>query len=77
MAFSQDVKDAAYRRAGGKCECGMSACGHRGRCNKPLGNNWHAHHKTSSAAGGPDTLSNCIAMCVPCHERTRTYGTRL
>lgn len=74
MAFSQSVKDSAYQRAGGKCECTMSGCGHGTRCNKSLGSNWHAHHKTAQASGGADTLSNCLAMCIPCHENTRTYG---
>jgi hypothetical protein len=37
MAFSQETKNAAFRRAGGRCECQMQHCGHRGRCNKPLG----------------------------------------
>ena len=41
MAFSEETKAAAYRRAGGKCECAMKHCGHSGRCNKPLGSNWH------------------------------------
>jgi hypothetical protein len=77
MAFSQTVKDEAYRRAGGKCECTMSVCKtHSGRCNKALGSNWHAHHIHSQAADGPDTLSNCLAMCIACHENTPTYGGR-
>jgi 5-methylcytosine-specific restriction endonuclease McrA len=73
MAFPKSVTDAAYRRAGGKCECTRSSCGHTGRCNKTL-NKWHAHHITSVAAGGADTLSNCEALCVDCHENTRSYG---
>ena len=39
MAFSQATKDAAYRRAGGKCECTMTTCSkHRSgsRCNADL-----------------------------------------
>ncbi len=74
MAFSEETKAAAYRRAGGKCECAMKHCRHSGRCNKPLGSNWHAHHAHSIAAGGNDSLSNCVAMCVACHQRTHTYG---
>ncbi|MGO8953044.1 MAG: HNH endonuclease [Rhodomicrobium sp.] len=54
----------------------MSVCNHRsGRCYAPLTKgNTHFHHRHSDAAGGPDTLSNCVAMCIPCHKRTRTYG---
>jgi len=77
MAFSQATKDAAYRRAGGKCECTMTTCSkHRSgsRCNADLSRGWHAHHRHSQAAGGDDSLGNCLAMCVACHENTRTYG---
>jgi hypothetical protein len=75
MAFSQTTKDAAYARAGGKCECTMTGCSHhRGRCNAALRGGWHAHHKTSVASGGGDGLGNCLAMCVTCHRNTGTYG---
>jgi hypothetical protein len=49
MAFSQATKNAAFRRAGGTCECQMRHCGHSGRCNKPLGSNWEAHHAHSNS----------------------------
>jgi HNH endonuclease len=75
MAFSQTTKEAAYRRAGGRCECTMRTCSHHtGRCNATLRGGWHAHHKTSVAAGGDDDLGNCLAMCVTCHRNTATYG---
>lgn len=71
--FPQSVKDAAYKRAGGKCECKRSVCGHTGRCNKSLVIGWHAHHINSN---GPATLSNCEALCIDCHQNTRSYGRR-
>lgn len=77
MAFTQETKNAAYTRAGGKCECTMTTCSDHWagvRCNKSLSNGWHAHHKTSQLAGGTDDLGNCLAMCIPCHENTRSYG---
>ena len=75
MAFSQQVKDDAYRRANGRCECTRAMCGHPyGRCNVDLRVGWHAHHRVSQAAGGADTLTNCEALCVPCHQNTRSYG---
>ena len=71
MAFSQETLNAAWRSAGGKCE----------RCNKELdpenkksGMKWHAHHRTSVDAGGSDGVSNCEILCVPCHEKTYSYG---
>jgi hypothetical protein len=77
MAFSQATKDAAYRRAGGKCECTMAVCSkHRSgsRCNADLSRGWHAHHKHTLSGGGGDELSNCLAMCIACHENTPSYG---
>jgi 5-methylcytosine-specific restriction endonuclease McrA len=74
MAFPQDVKDRAYRRAGGKCECARTVCGHKGRCNASLADGWHAHHVTSQDAGGSDGIENCEALCIPCHKKTASYG---
>jgi len=75
MAISQELRAELYKRAGGKCECTMSVCSHHGagqRCPHSLvAGSWEAHHKT---AGGPDTLSNLIAMCATCHKNTGTYG---
>ena len=74
MAFSKETKDKAWHRAGGKCQCTRSACSHHtGRCNANL-QKWHAHHITSVQAGGGDGLSNCEALCVPCHQNTGSYG---
>ena len=75
MAFSQETMDAAYRRAGGKCECTLSTCGHhadRVRCNASLANGWHAYHKHPVSEGGGDNFTNCLALCSPCHEYANT-----
>lgn len=77
MPFSESVKEKAYERAGGRCECTMTACSHHragSRCNAVLRGGWHAHHKTSVKSGGADDLGNCLAMCVTCHRNTETYG---
>ena len=77
MAFSEEVKRAAFIRAGGQCECSRASCNKHLtlRCTAKLGTGrWHAHHKTAVAAGGSDALSNCEALCIPCHENTPTYG---
>jgi hypothetical protein len=72
MAISEETKKALYKRANGRCECQMNICSHHtGRCPHALTAGWEAHHKTAS---GPDNLGNLIAMCVPCHKNTRTYG---
>jgi 5-methylcytosine-specific restriction protein A len=76
MAFSRETTDAAWNRAGGKCECTRKICTHHtARCNAPLSaGKWHAHHKTAVASGGDDSLSNCEGLCIPCHKNTQTYG---
>ncbi len=69
MAVSQGTKRALHARAGGKCECTMSVCDHRGRCTRHLSpGNWDAHHRSSSGSGA---LGNLIAMCGTCHKNTR------
>lgn len=74
MAFSETVKDEAFRRAGGKCErCGKV-------CRRVLTDyeytypGFEFHHKTSVQAGGGDGLSNCEFLCAACHEGTLSYG---
>lgn len=82
MAFPQEVIDAAWRRAGGKCECTRQCPKHSGyRCNRILdpsnqkpGMQWHAHHTVSQDAGGPDTIENCEILCIECHKNTESYG---
>jgi len=82
MAFSQEVIIAAWKRAGGRCECRLEKCRHlMGRCNRVLdpanrepGKKWHAHHVISQDAGGSDSLKNCQILCIPCHEKTGSYG---
>ena len=74
MAFSESVKWEAWKRADGRCEgCGkqLSLWNH----NEGEWGAWEAHHKTSVAAGGQDTLSNCKILYLECHKKTYTYGS--
>jgi hypothetical protein len=68
MTFAADTKEAAYRRADGKCECDRIGHGHRGRCRAPLlaQSGWDARHITSPRIGGDDTFFNCEVVCVGC-----------
>ena len=85
MAFSKETIEAAWRRAGGKCECRRKTHNHAyGRCNKTLSFDnrgkdgvwgaWEAHHITAVSSGGSDTLSNCEILCIECHKNTGSYG---
>lgn len=72
MAISRETRKKIYNRAGGRCECEMTVCGHGRRCAHGLyAPHWDAHHRS---ANGPDTPGNLIAMCATCHKNTRTYG---
>ena len=77
MAFPDSVVEAAWRRAGGRCECRRRSHNHRYvRCNKQLvwhnrgregRGKWEPHHRSSTAG---DTLSNCEILCWDCHTGT-------
>ena len=78
MAFSDDTVLAAFRSAGGRCECTRSShSSHTGRCSETFtwgerGPKWDAHHKVAVASGGSDALSNCEILCAKyCHPQVR------
>jgi len=81
MAFSNTVVEAAWKRAGGRCECRRTTHSHPYvRCNKQLvwanrgregRGAWEAHHVNSS---GGDGLGNCEILCWECHKKTRSFG---
>jgi 5-methylcytosine-specific restriction endonuclease McrA len=78
MSVSQDLINALWRRSGGRCECASNCHSPNARCNVTLRDGqWHVHHVKSVAAGGADTLTNTLALCIPCHENTRSYGRNL
>ncbi len=79
--FPQNIIEAAWNRAGGRCECNVNCHSAHSRCRKVLdpqnnkeGMKWHAHHISSDASSGSDGLANCLVMCVSCHKNTRSYG---
>ena len=81
MAFSESIKDQAFQRCNGQCECtrhhtGATTAPHRGgRCPNTFMRNgaWEAHHRVGMGPGGGDTLSNCEALCLDCYGLTPTY----
>jgi hypothetical protein len=78
MSISQETYNQIFRRAGGRCECTMSVCRTHAqgtRCNQSLmDGKWHAHHLNRY---GSDEAPNLLAMCIPCHENTPSYGKPL
>jgi hypothetical protein len=68
------LREAAFKRAGGQCQCAMKTCSHHTngrRCPANLRGEWELHRID---AGGSYTLSNVLAMCQTCHRNTPTYG---
>lgn len=75
MAFSESIKDKAFKRSGGQCECKRTTHGHSGRCKTRITRHGaEYHHVLSQSAGGTDGLENCEALCTTCHRKTRSYG---
>lgn len=83
--FPEEELKKALANAGERCECRRTnpdclkrhdrvRCSVSGLTLGNHGTKWHAHHKTSQAAGGKDIASNCEILCIPCHKATRTYG---
>lgn len=92
MAFSTQVKQQIYQRAGGACECTRIICNHIGRCARRFTQyntltalliapsaypGFEFNHVQSQVAGGADTAINGEFLCISCHQNTRTYGTNL
>lgn len=74
MAFSQQVKNAAYNRAGGRCERCKRLCRRTGVDPDYSYPDSEFHHRVSVLAGGSDGMSNCEHLCIACHEKTGSYG---
>ena len=73
MAFSDSVKDDAFKRSGGRCECTRSShTNHTGRCTTSITRHGAEYHHVDS--GGSDALGNCEALCTTCHQQTGSYG---
>lgn len=59
--FPRSVKEAAYERSGGRCECG---CGFKIR-----GTPIYDHYPVPASFGGPGTLENCRVLDPKCNHR--------
>jgi 5-methylcytosine-specific restriction enzyme A len=75
MAFPDKVKDQAFARSRGRCECKRQKHNHGSRCPRNITRaTVQFHHVHASSLGGSDGLANCEALCRPCHEATASYG---
>jgi hypothetical protein len=73
MVFPEPIKDSAFVRSKGRCECHRPSHGHTRRCTTRIWRRRNVHYHHVNAYGG-DTLSNCEALCIKCHKLTRSYG---
>ena len=89
MPFPDPVKDQAFLRSRGRCECARIGHIHPahpipslglarlpgGRCRRLVTRQTaEFHHIIAANAGGPDTLANCEVLCHDCHVGTASYG---
>jgi len=71
LEFTRVTKREAYARSEGRCEATGRPYGFRARhrCGAPLGFGVeYDHYPIRAADGGPNTLDNCVAVCVKCHR---------
>jgi len=79
--FSASVKNDAFRRPGGRCECMREHAdlpaphhGHRSQRSFTKRGNWHALYKIPLDAGGGNSLGNCEIVCEKCYELAGSKG---
>ncbi len=76
--FSKEVKRAALKRSGMKCEAvgDMYGFDPGQRCGVNLNVGVQYDHIIADSIGGEPTLDNCAAVCMSCHGyKTRTVDT--
>ena len=80
--FTKAVKRDALKRSGGFCEArgkmyGFgTVCGYGQRCHNNLAYGVEFDHELACSNGGDNSLANCVAVCVRCHDyKTRTIDT--
>ena len=77
MPISEPMKEQAFIRSGGRCECsgqhpGATEAPHNGgRCPVTFrrhGRAWEARHSLAEQLDGLSTLSNCEINCLACYR---------
>ena len=66
MPFPTRVRDDAF------IKCARRCC----LCFKPSGTKMQLHHIVPAGDGGPDTINNCIPLCLDCHAEVGSYNDR-
>ena len=71
MPFSVGVKDEAFERSHGRCECRRPMHAHKsGRCEHAVGRHTAQYHAVEEGESGvADTAKNCRVLCAHCQVR--------
>jgi len=71
MSFSATVKDEAFDRSRGRCECRRPLHAHKGgRCDHAVGRHAAQYHPIAEGETvGADTAKNCRVLCPHCQIR--------
>jgi hypothetical protein len=76
MEFPDSVKDAAFRRSGGQCECMNTSHSHTGRCKTTITRNSAQYRGVPvNPRAGAETLVNCEVLCVTCHKESASCAS--
>ena len=75
MLFEDSVRQQAFKRSGGKCECASQHEGersphHGGKCPRAFFEvwGWEVNHITTEERGGKSTLENAQVLCLECYQ---------
>lgn len=73
--FTAKIKDAAWKRSGGRCEIGRVAHMPEVGCGRTLSTgDIHYDHIDPDGLTGEPTLENCAVLCRSCHKvKTTTH----
>lgn len=74
MAFSESVKDRAFARSKGRCECRSASHGHGTRCTHTV-TRYNAVYRQALSVG-PDIgggVMDCEVLCQTCFLKSEPY----
>ncbi len=81
IGFAERVRDEAFARCGGRCECarehrGQEAPHHGGRCPNtfPRNGKWEARRRVRVNSLGEYIVFDRSALCLPCHRLSEFTG---
>jgi len=71
MSFTADIKDEAFARSQGRCECRRPQHAHKsGRCHHTVDRHGAQYHPVEHGeSAGVDTVKNCRVLCAHCRVR--------